>query len=382
MNKTTKSEKQKPIYGNLENMDGKSQEKSKKKKPVLIYVLLVLLIISVGGFVFVKLWAAPPEVSGRHLNTPEFAGDPSSLPEASEKPLNEPDDKNAGKYTFAVLGMDKLAKLTDVILVVRFDTAEHKLNVVSIPRDTLVNIPENVKKINTLYVYGDKHDRGSERLMAGLQDFVGFDIENYVIVNLQAFEELIDAIGGVDYDVPIDMVYHDGRQDLDINIKKGMQHLSGAEAIKVVRYRKGYPNADIGRIGTQQDFMKTVASQLLDAKNISNLPEIIRIITENTETNLNASNITYFAGELLKCKSEDINFYTMPMSGGGLIKGISYVFVHIDDWIDMINSYLNPLDEPVTAKNVNLVIKAGDGYFSTRGGIEGGPDSFLNFKTD
>lgn len=369
------------VYGNLDKI-GSKRPKPPKKKPVLIFVLLGLLLLSVGGFVFVKLWAKPPQVPNQQLNTPEHEGDLTSLPEAAEKPLAELADKNAGKYTFAVLGMDKFSKMTDVILLVMFDTAEHKLNVISVPRDTLVNIPENVKKINILYAYGDRHDNGVGRVMDGLRDFVGFDIGNYVIVNLQAFEELIDAIGGVDYDVPIDMVYRDRRQDLDINIKKGMQHLNGAEALKVVRFRAGYANADIGRIATQQDFMKTVAKQLLKAKNIANLPEIIRIITENTETNLTAANITYFAGELLKCNEENINFHTMPRGGGSLIKGISYVFVHIDDWIDMINSYLNPLDQLVTAKNVNLVIKAGAGYFSTRGVIAGGPDSFLDFETE
>jgi LCP family protein required for cell wall assembly len=369
------------VYGNLDKISSK-KSRSAKKKPVLIFVLLGLLLLSVGGFVFVKLWAGPPQVSNQQLNTPEHEGDLAALPETTDKPLAAPPDKNAGKYTFAVVGMDKFSKMTDVILLVMFDTAEHKLNVVSVPRDTLVNIPENVKKINILYAYGDRHDNGVGRLMDGLRDFVGFDIGNYIVVNLQAFEELIDAIGGVDYDVPIDMVYRDRRQDLNINIKKGMQHLNGAEALKVVRFRAGYANADIGRIATQQDFMKAVAKQLLKAKNIANLPEIIRIITENTETNLTAANITYFAGELLKCKEEDINFHTMPRGGGSLIKGISYVFVHIDDWIDMINSYLNPLDQLVTAKNVNLVIKAGAGYFSTRGGIAGGPDSFLNFETE
>lgn len=372
------------LYGNLDKLSPiNSKAESKKKKPVLLYVLTALLLLSVGSFVFVKLWAGPPEVTNQRLNTPEFDGDLSALPEAAQTPLADLPDKSAGKYTFAVLGMDQFSKMTDVILLVMFDTSEHKLNVVSIPRDTLVNIPENVKKINILYAYGDRHGegKGAERVMNGLRDFVGFDIGNYVIVNLQAFEQLIDAIGGVDYDVPVDMVYRDRRQNLDINIKKGMQHLSGAEALKVVRFRAGYGNADLGRISAQQDFMKSVASQILKAKNISNLPEIIRIITENTETNLTASNITYFAGQLLKCKEEDINFYTMPYGGGSLIKGISYLFVHIDDWIDMINAYLNPLDELVTAQNVNLVVKAGGGYFSTRGGIAGGPDSFLNFET-
>ena len=165
---------------------------------------------------------------------------------------------------------------------------------------------------------------------------------------------------------------------LKISIPMGMQHLNGRNALKVMRFRSGYANADIGRIGTQQDLMKTVAKKILTAQNIPNLPEIIRIITENTETNLTAANITYFATQLLKCSIEDINFYTLPANTNNSIRGLSYVTVYVDDWIDMINAYLNPLDQPVTARNVNLLTKtASGGFYSTTGQIAGGANSFL-----
>lgn len=384
------------LYGNLDRIAAK-HSKPKKRKSVFLFVIPALLILLMGSMVFLKLWAVPPEPPPRVLNTPASDGDLSSLPGSSETKgtvINaetgkaegaEEDDKpdaNAGKYTFVVVGMDKVSKSTDVVLLVMLDTANHKLNVISIPRDTLVNIPENVKKVNTLYAYGEKESvgKGIERLMDGIRDFVGFDMGSFIIVNLQAFEQLIDAIGGVDYNVPRNMYYYDGGQGLKISIEAGMQHLDGRQALHVVRYRKGYANADIGRIGTQQDFMKAVASQLLTAKNIPNLPEIIRVITENTETNLTAANITYFASQLLKCSIDDINFYTVPANTNDSIRGLSYVTVYVDDWIDMINAYLNPLDQPVTARNVNLLTKTNAGYFSTTGYVAGGPGSFLNYN--
>lgn len=373
------------LYGSLDNIKAK-YSKPKKKKPVFLFITLALLAVVVGGFGFFKLWAVPPAPPPQVLNTPAFDGNPPPLPESSEEqetaPAEAPDkpDVNAGKYTFVVVGMDKVSKSTDAVLLIMFDTANHKVNVISVPRDTLINIPENVKKINTLYAYGEKESvgKGIERLMDGIRDFVGFDIGSFVIVNLQAFEQLIDAIGGVDYYVPRSMYYYDGSQGLKISIPMGMQHLNGRNALKVMRFRSGYANADIGRIGTQQDLMKTVAKKILTAQNIPNLPEIIRIITENTETNLTAANITYFATQLLKCSIEDINFYTLPANTNNSIRGLSYVTVYVDDWIDMINAYLNPLDQPVTARNVNLLTKtASGGFYSTTGQIAGGANSFL-----
>ena len=375
------------LYGHLESIAPK-YAKPKKKKPVFLFIVLAILLVFAGGLGFLKLWAKPPEPPPQVLNTPAFDGNPTPLPSDGEEtpaPTEAPDkpDTNAGKYTFLVTGMDQVSKSTDVVLLVMFDTSNHKVNVISVPRDTLVNIPENVKKVNTLYAYGESKSEGGgvPRMMDGIKDFVGFDMVNFVIVNLDAFEQLIDAIGGVDYNVPRSMYYYDGTQGLKISIDAGMQHLNGKEALKVVRYRKGYANADIGRIGTQQDFMKTVANQILSAKNIPNMPEIIRIITENTETNLTAANITYFASQLLKCSIDDINFYTLPANTNNSVRGLSYVTVHVDEWIDMINEYLNPLDQPVTASNVNLLTKTeAGGFYSTTGQVAGGPGSFLNFK--
>ena len=122
----------------------------------------------------------------------------------------------------------------------------------------------------------------------------------------------MDAIGGVDYNVPVNMNYYDPTQDLYINIAAGEQHLTGEEALKVVRFRSGYASADIGRIGTQQDFLKSVASQMLTLGNIPNLPTFIDIFEEYVETNMTTANLAYFARQFLMCKSEDINFHTLP----------------------------------------------------------------------
>ncbi|NLC72861.1 MAG: hypothetical protein GX684_03705 [Ruminococcaceae bacterium] len=354
----------------------------KRRVPVPVIVICSILGVILLGFGVFKLWLQPPPMPSPGLYkpttpTPASSAAPSETPAETEAPAELP-----GKiYTFIVVGRDKVGANTDTMMVVHFDTTAHKLNVVSIPRDTLVNIPENVKRVNTLYAYGkNRNGDGPARLKEGLRDILGFELGNYVIVDLRAFEEIVDAIGGVTYNVPIDMFYDDPYQNLHIAIRRGEQLLSGAEALKVVRFRAGYASADIGRIGTQQDFLKAVAKQLLTVGNIPNLPKIIDILTSNVETDLTAANITYFATELLKCKAEDITFNTLPADYTANIGGFSYVSIYIPEWLDMVNTYLNPYPEKVTEANVNILTKTKNGFYSTTGTVAGGPGSFLTLE--
>ena len=172
-------------------------------------------------------------------------------------------------------------------------------------------------------------------------------------------------------------VLHDGSQGLKISIPMGMQHLNSRNALKVMRFRSGYANADIGRIGTTRSYEDRCKEDSHSSKHPQPARDYQDYNREH-ETNLTAANITYFATQLLKCSIEDINFYTLPANTNNSIRGLSYVTVYVDDWIDMINAYLNPLDQPVTARNVNLLTKtAAGGFYSTTGQIAGGANSFL-----
>ena len=159
-----------------------------------------------------------------------------------------------------------------------------------------------------------------------------------------------------------------------------MQHLTGEQAIGVMRFRSGYASADIGRIGTQQDFLMSVASQFLSLGSIPRLGEFIDIFNEYVETNMTAENLAFFARQFLMCSSEDIHFYTMPGNYADSIRGVSYVSVYVNDWLEMINSYLNPYDAPVTASNVNLLSHSSSGFYATAGYVAGGEGSFIDLR--
>lgn len=149
-------------------------------------------------------------------------------------------------YTILVVGRDRVGLNTDTIMVAMMDCDAGEINVVSIPRDTLVNVDWSVKKVNSIY-----GALGTEGLLDGISDLLGFRVDNYVIVNTYVFQALVDAIGGVYYDVPIYMYYDDPNQDLHISLAPGYQWLSGYQAEQVVRFRQnndgtGYPDGDLG----------------------------------------------------------------------------------------------------------------------------------------
>ena len=125
-----------------------------------------------------------------------------------------------------------------------------------------------------------------------------------VTVDLDGFAALVNAIGGVDFEVPISMNYDDPYQDLHIHFSAGMQHLSGAEALKVVRFRhnndgSGYGSEDIGRMQTQQNFLKTVAQQTLTLSNVDKVGEFAKIFQQYVDTDLSLGNLAWLGKEAI-----------------------------------------------------------------------------------
>ena len=371
---------------------GRGPKKRSRAGKAAAVVVCVVLILVFGAVAWYIAWEKPPERPGGGLvdptyesTNPQDGGSPDATAEPTVSPAEDPNagapaSLNENMYTFLVVGLDQVSNSTDTMMVGRIDTENHTIDVVSLPRDTLVNVSWSVKKINTLYSADiNTGGNGIDGLLDGLKDILGFQIDCYAVVDLTAFVELVDAIGGVDYNVPVNMNYYDPTQDLYINIPAGEQHLDGEEALKVVRFRSGYASADIGRIGTQQDFLKSVASQMLTLGNIPNLPTFIDIFEEYVVTNMSASNLAFFARQFLLCKSEDINFHTLPGNYGDSIKGLSYVSINISEWLEMVNTCLNPYDQDVTEANVNILTHSSStGFYSTTGYVAGGVDSFYD----
>ena len=359
---------------------GKKKKKKGKAGKVILIILLCLVVLLAAAYVYVEYFMDAPDSNKDGINN------------SDEPPVNTVDGRKPGVYTILVAGVDVVSNNTDTIMIGRLDTVNHTLNVVSIPRDTLTNIKHEVKKANSAYHYAEYYSKIESSSYYGcdpiekmreelIKSFLGFDVDGYILVNMEAAEKVVDSIGGVQFDVPPGMNYDDPTQDLHIHIPEGRQTLNGEQFVQLMRFRSGYAGGDIQRIDMQHKLLMAVASQMISLKNIPNLSEVIRIVSENMQTSLSTENMLYYAKEFLKLDSENIKFYTMPGDTGGSVFGSSYVFCDIDAWLKMVNDCLNPWEAQVTTQNVNIVTYKNGNFYSTTGELAGGVSSFLNYSS-
>ena len=379
---------------------GKAPREKKKGRAGrrALTVIGVIALVVIAAIIGYTIWEKPPEIGGGNIPSAESTPKPSANadPDATPAPDGETDEydfdgaltteRSDGVYTLLLVGRDHESNSTDTIIVGKFDTVNHTIDAINIPRDTLANISwsSTPKKINAVYPgYTNSGKSGIDGLKTHIKNLIGFDVDCYAVVNLKVVEDVINEIGGVYFDVPIDMDYDDGGQHFHVHLKQGYQQLNGYEALGVFRYRYGnnggtYPGGDLQRIGVQQDLLKSIASQMLSLGNIPNLTNVIQLLVDNVETDLTAANMAFFARQFLKCSMSDINFHTAPYSNTCLLNGISYVSLDVDAWLEMVNDFVNPFKEPVTTANVNILTSNGTGSYitSTTGAVAGGIDSF------
>lgn len=359
--------------GSVEKVKAKRDKQAKKKKTrkIILTVLIILAVLLAGAYFAIEYFTEAPDVDDKGLK-----GDDGDKIEAGVT-----NGRYNGMYTFMVVGLDKVGNNTDTIMVGCLNVVDGELNIINIPRDTLVNTSYNVKKINYIYpacVNNNKDAIGE--LKAALEDMLGFGIDKYAVIDINAAEQIVDTIGGVEFDVPVDMHYDDPVQDLHINIDAGLQKLNGEQTVQVLRFRHTYAGGDIQRIGVQQALFKAMASQLLSLGNIPNIGQLIEIVENNTETDLTADNIRFYIKEFLLLNKDNINFYTLPADTSGSIFGMSYVYPYIDEWIELVNDKINPWEKKVDVSNINMVTYSNGNFYSTTGELKGGVTSFMFYE--
>ena len=317
------------------------KRRGKKTATILIVILVILIGAATAGYFYLRsALSTAPEVLG--------------------------DDRSDAKYTFLILGADYGEYNTDVIMVATFDTADHTLDIVSIPRDTLVNVSWNLKKANSILANmrashsGEGDDRALRATVEMFADLLGFEVDFWVLVNIQAFVSLVDAIDGVDYYVPVNMNYDDRAGGLSIHYTQGEHHLTGQQALEVLRFRAGYSNADIGRIGTQQGFLESAAAQILEKRDSLNIASLAGIFLSNVKTDLKLDELIWFGRAFMELDAENINFHMMPGDAGATIRSQSYVTIYVDEWLELVNSVLNPYDYDITADDVSILTRDAD----------------------
>lgn len=293
----------------------KKNSKNKKKHRILkaFLVIILILIALIGGFVGYSVYK-------------NGWGVKSLIQTAmgqSEKKL-----QNLEPFTVLLLGVseDISSKLSDTIIVASYNPKTQKATLLSIPRDTFIGTNKNkansYDKINALY------QKNPEKTLNTVNKITGLNIKYYAVISNNALVEVVDTIGGVEFDVPIDMNYDDSSQKLSIHLKKGMQKLNGEQAEGLVRFRHNnnntsYPSSygdnDLGRMRTQREFLKEVAKQTIKLKNITKIGSFVDILKENVTTNItNWSLIKDYIPYAIDFNTENLEMANIPGTTGSL----------------------------------------------------------------
>jgi LCP family protein required for cell wall assembly len=233
-------------------------------------------------------------------------------------------DKETGKINILAIGLDNDGLRTDTILVASYDLDSDSVNILSIPRDTRMYVGGNYQKINCAYAVTKNGKRnGVNGTIEAVTRLTAIPIHYYVEFTFETFREVVDALGGVDFDVPQNMNYDDPAQNLHIHLKSGFQHLDGDKSEQLVRFRK-YPMGDIDRVKVQQNFIKALAQQKLNSSVIGKLPDLFKVLQKDVKTNFKLSDITKYALNLMDLSSENVKTYSLPGISDSESYGASY----------------------------------------------------------
>lgn len=331
---------------------------TKQKIQRAILIILIIVCICLGTAAVWLRTVRPPDITNKPAPQPTI----TTKTEPEEE--IEQGDRIADYFTFIVGAVDEDETRTDALMVVSFDAENKKINILNVPRDTMTTSGRNgaSRKINASY--GTKG--GIETTKSDLKDCIGFTPDYYIIVNFQGIADIVDAIGGVDYEVPFRMYYKDPSQDLDIDFEPGLTHMDGKATVEFLRWRKNnggvktgdpnYTGSDEQRIEKQQEFLKYVASQVLNISNASKMPAIARAVAANVKTDFTVGELIWMATQAVDVSSENLNMFTLPgysaYSYAGTSVEYSFYFPYRSETLDLINEYFNPYTIPITSLRI------------------------------
>lgn len=312
-----------------------------------------------------KLFIRPPDVSGNDRPNVNGSG-PGGLPGSGQTGGEPVGGRKEDYYTFLLIGKDTAGGgNTDTLILVSYDVPNGQVNMMSIPRDTIVNVPWTIKKINSVYMAAESKGGGLENLKSHVAQLTGVMVDRYVVIEWAAIGKIVKALGGLEFDVPCDMNYDDPYQDLHIHLNKGMQTLTGEQAMAMLRFRKdnnGVGYGDAGRAATQQAFLKAMAKKVLQLGNITKVGEFLDIFMEHVKTDLTLGELTWFATKAFGTVDADsIRTFTMPYQDLGTWRTYWYFMALPDQIVPLINEHFNPYNREITEADLQVVQRNEDG---------------------
>ncbi|WP_202620993.1 LCP family protein [Pseudoflavonifractor sp. 524-17] len=324
-------------------------------------LLVVLSAMIVALFVAYKLIRRQPSFADgpqyNALPTPVMPVSSSAPPNPSATPAPSLTRKEK-TWTFLLAASDATSGNADTIMVGMYDTVNQKAGLISIPRDTIYEgITPNgghFYKINSVYAY-----YGAEGLAQAVSEMLGIPIDHYVTVNIKGFKALVNAVDGVDVNIPVYMDYDDPTQDLHIHYSAGMTHLNGQQAMEVARFRHnndGKPQVsytDIQRTQMQQTILKAIAKKVLS--NPQKIGQYVEIFSQYVTTDLDLSEMLWFVEPALGFDMENLSNATLPGDSAVTYKGWTWCHqLDREESLALINEMVNPYTTPVMLDMTNM----------------------------
>lgn len=284
-----------------------------------LYILLAAVLVFIGG---VAAYC--------------FMGDSDTENMAAQSGIERPESY----MHIMVMGVDRRADdvgRSDTLMVLTINKDAGTAEILSLPRDTRVAIENNgYDKINHAYAYG-----GSQLTRKTVESLLGVPMDYYVLIDVKAFERIIDALDGIDIDVEKRMYYEDPWDDnggLVIDLYPGMQHLTGDTAIQYVRYRDG--EGDIGRIQRQQHFMRAVLDKMLTPEILPKLPQLAEEVYSAVETDMPLSEMASLTTIVQSVREHGVESAMLP-GKPAYLKDISYWLPDINGVRELVAKQMN-----------------------------------------
>ena len=329
-------------------------KKTKKKMKMWKKVLLIMfLIILIAGSVFAyRVYKNGGGLSGML---------------ATVVGHDENTKKNLGEFQVLLMGVstDQAGvSLTDTIMIASYNPNSQRAVLVSVPRDSFTGTNQKrakaSDKINAIY----NLTKDPMKTVNAVNELTGLDLKYYAIVQTEALIELVDALGPIEYNVPIDMDYDDPTQDLHIHLKAGVQQIDGEKAEQLLRFRKNndgttfpsdYGDNDIGRMRNQREFLTAVVQQTAKFGNITKLGSILDIASRNLITNVDFNALKDYLPYAVEFSTENLLTESLPGEVPDLSKtnGVSIFVVDEEETKQMIKELFFP--EELTAQDDNTI---------------------------
>jgi LCP family protein required for cell wall assembly len=229
---------------------------------------------------------------------------------------------------------------SDTMILVSFDPETKDVGLLFIPRDTRVFIPDGhgYEKAAHAHAYG-----GPDLAIRTVEQFLDVPIHHYVRVDFEGFKRVVDALDGVEFDIPQDMYYSDPSQNLLIDLKKGPTVLDGDKALQLVRYRQ-YENGDIGRVAVQKKFLEALFARAKSLSTVLKIPQLYTALAPYVKTDLTYDDIVNLASLASDVSLESLKIATVP----GIDKYIDDGHGELSYWV---------ADSEQTAKLVDELIR-------------------------